>query len=100
MYGVAAEVAQKVVVLFQHGDLDPSAGQQQSVHHACGAAAGDTNLGLQNLRHAPTLRRRSTGSGHLPVGTQRLDLALEILCRLERPVHRGESQIGDFIEFA
>ena len=57
MYGVAAEVAQKVIVLFQHDDLDPGAGQQQSVHYARGAAAGDTNLGLQNLRHALTLRR-------------------------------------------
>ena len=28
------------------------------------------------------------------------DLTLEIVCRRKRPVHRGESQVGDFIEFA
>ena len=69
MYGVAAEVAQKVIVLFQHGDVDPGAGQQKSVHHARGPAAGDTHLGPQTCVMPRHYDARSTRSGYLPVGS-------------------------------
>ena len=51
MHCVAAEVAQEVGVLLQHGDLDAGSGQQQSEHHAGGAAA--------DYRH-----RRGVGHAH------------------------------------
>jgi hypothetical protein len=31
MHGVAAEVAEEVIVPFQHNDLDPGAGKQKGV---------------------------------------------------------------------
>ena len=39
--GVAAEVAEEVLVLLQHHDLDAGAGEEKSEHHPGGAAAGD-----------------------------------------------------------
>ncbi len=38
--------------------------------------------------------------GNLAVRAQRLDLALEVVGRRERPVDRGEPQIGHLVEFA
>jgi hypothetical protein len=58
MYGVAAEVAQKVIVLFEDDNLDSGAGQQQSVNQARGTSAGNTDLGSQNSCH----KRRSSAS--------------------------------------
>src|SRR5581483_12423929 len=55
MHGVTAEVAQEIVVLFQDDDLDPGAGQQQRMNQARGTATGNTDLGLQDLSHVPTL---------------------------------------------
>ncbi|KIA60475.1 hypothetical protein FG87_36870 [Nocardia vulneris] len=39
MHGVAAEVAQEVLVFLQHGHFDTGPGQQQSQHHAGGSTA-------------------------------------------------------------
>ena len=55
MHGVTAEIAQEIVVLFQDDDLDPGAGQQQRMNQARGTATGNTDLGLQDLSHEPTL---------------------------------------------
>ena len=41
MHGVAAEVTQKVGVLFHHRDRNAGAGQQQAEHHSRRPAAGD-----------------------------------------------------------
>ena len=41
MHRVAAEIAQEVLVLLQHRDIHPGAGQQKAAHHARRAAAGD-----------------------------------------------------------
>src|SRR5882757_4175996 len=56
MHCVAAEVAQKITVLFQHNNPDPSTGKQKRVHHAGGTAADNTDLSVHDLRHGPTLR--------------------------------------------
>jgi hypothetical protein len=48
MHGVAAKVAQEVVVLLQDNNLDPGAGKQQRVHQAGRTATGNTDLGLHN----------------------------------------------------
>ena len=81
MHGVAAEVAQEVVVFFQHSNFDPGAGQQQSVNQARGTATGNTDLGSQNSRHDPTLLAGSfqqlltgwsAGGGNVAVGAQLL----------------------------
>jgi hypothetical protein len=55
MHGVAAEIAQEITVLFQNDNLDPGAGKQKGVDQAGGTATGNTDLGLQDLRHGPTL---------------------------------------------
>src|SRR6476620_11089411 len=62
MHGVAAEIAQKITVLFQDNNPDPGAGKQKSVNHTGGTTTGNTNLGLQNLCHGPTLLRGMAGS--------------------------------------
>ena len=62
MHGVAAEIAQKISVLFQDNNPDPGAGKQKSVNHAGGTTTGNTNPGLQNLCHGPTLLRGMAGS--------------------------------------
>ena len=46
MNRVAAEIAKEIGVLLQHHDLNAGARQQESEHHAGGAAAGDAALGL------------------------------------------------------
>src|SRR5271166_1940399 len=46
MHGVAAEVAQEVVVFLQNHGLDTGAGKQESVNESGGTAAGNTDLGL------------------------------------------------------
>ena len=93
----------------------PARASKQRVNKARRTATGNTDLGLQTLRHGPTLPAgswrtgslpspqvsdRSAGSGHLAVSAQRLDLALEIVCRRKRPVDRGEAQIGHLVEFS
>ncbi len=42
--GVAAEVAEEVGVLFEHGDGKASAGEQQAEHHPCRTAADDAGV--------------------------------------------------------
>ena len=44
MNRVAAEVAKEIGVFLQHHDLNAGARQQESEHHAGGAAAGDAAL--------------------------------------------------------
>ena len=39
MHRVAAKIAQEVLVLFQHRDIDAGAGQQEAQHHPGRAAA-------------------------------------------------------------
>ena len=46
MNRVAAEIAKEIGVFLQHHDLNAGARQQESEHHAGGAAAGDAALGL------------------------------------------------------
>ncbi len=41
MNGIAAEIAQEILVLFQHRDADAGARQEEAEHHPGGAAAGD-----------------------------------------------------------
>ena len=43
--GVAAEVAEEVLVLFEDGDVDAGAGEQEAEHHAGGASADDAEGG-------------------------------------------------------
>jgi hypothetical protein len=47
MDGVAAEVAQKIVMFFEDGDVDAGAGKQVGKHHAGGAAADDAAGGFE-----------------------------------------------------
>ena len=61
MHGVAAEVAQEVVVLLQDNNLDPGAGKQQRVNQAGGTATGNTNLSLEASCHGLRLRRPRAG---------------------------------------
>jgi len=110
MHGVTAKVAQEVIVFFQNNNLDSGTGQQQRMYQARRTTTGNTDLGSQNAGHAPTLPGDSrltgrlstelTGCRHLALGAQRLDLALEIVCRRKGPVHRGESQVRHLIEFS
>ena len=46
MDGVAAEVAEEVLVLFEDGDVDAGAGEEEAEHHAGGASADDAAGGL------------------------------------------------------
>ena len=46
MDGVAAEVAEEIFVLFEDGDVDALAGEEERKHHACGASADDATGGL------------------------------------------------------
>ena len=47
MDGVAAEVAEEVFVLFEHGDVDAGAGEEEAEHDAGGASADDAAGGLE-----------------------------------------------------
>jgi hypothetical protein len=49
MDGVAAKVAEEVIVLFQHCDRDPGARQQVTQHDAGGSAADNATGGFQSL---------------------------------------------------
>jgi hypothetical protein len=44
--GVASEVAQEVLVLLEHDDLDALTSEQEGEHEARGAPADDANAGL------------------------------------------------------
>ncbi len=55
MHRVAAEIAQEVSVLFQHGNVHAGAGQKIAQHHAGGPAARDYACG-GNLFHVPSLK--------------------------------------------
>ena len=46
MNGVAAEIAQKIRVFFQHCDRDAGSREQQSQHSAGGSATGDAAADL------------------------------------------------------
>ena len=50
MHRVAAEIAQEVLVLFQHRHIHPGAGQKIAQHHAGRAAAGDHACGGNRLQ--------------------------------------------------
>src|SRR5207237_6295397 len=62
----AAEVTEKVRVLFEHGDPDARASEEKPEHHACRTAAGDDAVHGQ------------TSIGNVP-------------CRSERPVPPAEA---------
>ena len=49
MDGVAAEIAQKILVLFQHDHIDPGASQKETEHHAGRAAAGNATGGVDGF---------------------------------------------------
>ena len=49
MDGVAAEVAQEVLVLFQHDHVDAGPRQQEAEHHAGRPAAGDATGGVDGF---------------------------------------------------
>lgn len=57
MHGVTAKVTQEVIVLLQDDNPDSGAGEQERVNEAGGAPTGNTNLGLKDFRHGPTLPR-------------------------------------------
>ena len=44
--GVAAEVAEEVLVLFEDGDVDAGTGEEKAEHHARGTTANDTARGF------------------------------------------------------
>ena len=46
MDGVAAEVAEEVLVFFEDGDIDAGAGEEEAEHDACGASADDAAGGF------------------------------------------------------
>ena len=52
--GVAAEVAEEVLVLFEDGDVDALAGEEEAEHHAGGTSANDAARGLGGSRHGMT----------------------------------------------
>ena len=68
VHGVAAEVAQEVGVLLQHGDLDAGPGQQQPQDHPGGPAADHEAGRALVIRHAlniaPTRARRQPAPPH------------------------------------
>lgn len=57
MHGVAAEVAQEVIVFLEDDDLDAGTGEEKSVNESGGTAAGYTDLGSQS-GHALTVPAR------------------------------------------
>ncbi len=66
--GVAAEVAEEILVLLQHHDVDTGAGQQKSEHHAGGSASGNAAARGDGFgRHwFPTSQLRPSWPGHVP----------------------------------
>ncbi len=52
MDGIAAKIAEKVSVLFQHHYIHPHAGQKKAQHHAGRTASGDTAARTQGFAHA------------------------------------------------
>ncbi len=48
MNGIAAEIAQEILVLLEHRDLNPGTGEEKAEHHARRPATDDANL------HAPS----------------------------------------------
>src|SRR5688572_2432763 len=65
MDGIAAEIAQEVRMLFEHGHLDAGAREQKSEHHAGGPAAGDAASGDHGLRRH-SLPKISVMAGLVP----------------------------------
>ena len=53
MHRVTAKVAEEVGVLFEHGDADARAREEQPQHHAGRTAAGDDRVGELSA-YAPT----------------------------------------------
>jgi hypothetical protein len=51
MHGVAAKIAQKIPVFFQHQGLYSRAAEEIPQHHARRAAAGDAALSLEDSGH-------------------------------------------------
>ena len=60
MYGVAAEVAIEVFVMFQESDWNSGAREEEGQHHSCGATADYTASGFERLVRGVTAdwRRR------------------------------------------
>ena len=56
MYRVAAEIAQEVLVLFQHRDVHPGPGQQIAAHHPGRATARDQACGGKRFQVYPLER--------------------------------------------
>ena len=52
MNGVAAKIAQKIGMFFQHEDRNAGASEKEAEHHSGRAAADDDAAGLQFLIHA------------------------------------------------
>ena len=50
MDGVAAEVTEEILVLFEDGDVDALAGEEEGEHHAGWASADDAAGGLVHSR--------------------------------------------------
>ena len=58
MNGVAAEVAEEILVLLQHDDVDAGAGEQKAEHHAGRPAAGDAAARGDGFGHRRAIRSR------------------------------------------
>ena len=79
VHGVAAEVAQEVGVLLQHGDLDARAGHEQAEDHPGRSAPDDEAGRAPVIRHmlnlARTDRRRQPPACCGPRGSARVDVS-------------------------
>ena len=58
MNGVAAEVAVKVLVLFEHDDIDSLTRKQESEHDAGRSSSDNTYRGVKSLGHWQLLGKR------------------------------------------
>ena len=52
MNSVAAEVTQKVRMLFQHAYIHSRSGQKKAQHHAGRSSSGDTATSVDGLSHS------------------------------------------------
>ena len=51
MDGIAAEIAEKISMLFQHYNIHTHAGEKKTKHHAGRTASSDATAGMQGLAH-------------------------------------------------
>src|SRR5579864_6241346 len=52
MNGVAAEITQKIPMLFKHTNIHARPGQQKAQHHACWSSSGNATSSLDGFAHS------------------------------------------------